>query len=293
MDDLAAVLKQTREHHGLSRAQLAAKCRVSDRQIARIESGETKNPHQHTRTELARALQELTKDEPSERAEAAPPEVSETATVGGKFLPELRLAFDLVQHRYGWNEQRLIALAPLMFVLLAERCIVWQEQRLADLQVQLGCLDELLSRRLRRIVRQDETLRPVDVRHQHGLPQHFRATFGEFLSTLAADIPIGRAEPVLTNRWSGPQGRICDEDLRRITGGSSEAQWALAYGDVVLDDIPEELMSDEATPERARWLEGRLSTAVKSMLRRRIENGLPVGPMSIERWSVDAGPPPD
>lgn len=98
---------------------------------------------------------------------------------------------------------------------------------------------------------------------------------------------------MLTNRWSGPQGRICDEDLRRITGGSSEAQWALAYGDVVLDDIPDELMSDEATPERARWLEGRLSTGVRSMLRKRIENGLPVGPMSIKRWPVDAGPPPD
>ena len=279
MDDLAAVIKRTRERYGLSRSQFAEKCWVSPRQIARIESGETKNPHQHTRKRIVLALQDITKDDPPDHAEAAPPpnEVSETAIVDGKFLPELQLAFDLVQHRYGWSEQRLIALAPLMFVMLVERCIVWQEQRLADLQDQLGCLDEQLSRRLRGVVRQDAMLRPVDVHHQRGLPQHFHEIFSEFLSTLAADIPNGRAEPMLTDRWSGPQGRVCDEDLRRITGGSNEAQWALAYGDVALDEIPEELMSDEKTGERARWLEDHLSPKVKSMLRRRAENGLPVG----------------
>ena len=295
LDDLAAFLKQIRELHGLSRAQFAAKCRVSARQIARIESGETKNPHQYTRTRLVSALQELAEDGPPDHAEAGPPpdEVGETAAVGGRFLPELRLAFDLVLHRYGWDERRLVALAPLMFVLLVERCIIWQERRLSDLQDQLGCLDEQLSRRLRRVVRQDEMLRPVDVYHQRGLPRHFHEIFGEFLSTLAADIPAGRAEPMLTDRWGGPQGRVCDEDLRRIAGCSNEAQWALAYGDVALDDIPDELMSDEATPDRALWLERRLSAEVKSMLRNRIEKGLPVGPMSIKWRQADAGPPPD
>ena len=295
MDTIAATVKERRERHGLSRAQFAAECRVSERQIARIESGESKNPRQSTRNKIVRVLEELAKKEPLDDAEAArpPDEVSKTATVGGKFLPELRLAFDLVQHRYGWDEQRLIALAPLMFVLLVERCIGWQEQRSADLQDQLGCLDEQLSRRLRRIVRQDETFGPVDVHHERGLPQQFHVTFGEFLSKLSADIPIGRAEPMVTDRWSGPQGRVCDEDLRRITGGSSEARWALAYGDVALDDIPAELMADESTPERARWLEGRLSTEVKSMLRKRFEDGLPVSPMSIARGPAEAGPPPD
>lgn len=293
MDDLATVLKRTRDIHRLSRAQLAAKCRVSERQIARIEAGETKNPRHHTRMELARALQALTKEPPDGAEAMSPPdEVGETAPVGGKFLPELRLAFDLVQHRYGWNEQRLIALAPLMFVLLVERCIVWQEQRLADLQDQLSCLDEQLSRRLRRFIRQDETLGPVDV-DPHGLPSHFHETFGEFLATLAADIPTGRAEPMLTDRWSGPQGRVCDADLHRITSGSNEALWALTYGDVALDDIPEELMSDQATRERALWLEGRLSTEVKSMLRKRTEAGFPVGPMSTKRWPAGTGPPRD
>ena len=286
MDDFGAVVKQTRERLGLSRMQLAEKSRVSARQIARIESGETKNPNRNTRERISRAFEEQAKDNPPDHAEAALPfnEVSETADVGGKFLPDLRLAFDLVQHRYGWNEQRLIALAPLMFVLLVERCIVWQKQRLADLKDQLGCLDEKLSCRLRRVIDQDAMLRPVDVHHQRGLPQHFHETFGEFLSTLEKDIPEDRAKPMLTGRWGGPQGRICDEDLRSITGGSNEAQWALAYGDVALDDIPEELMSDEKKGERARWLEDRLRAETKSMLRKRIENGLPVGPMSIKRW---------
>ena len=294
LDNLAAVLKRAREIHGLSRAQLAGKCRVSERQIARIESGETKNARQYTTIKLVRALEELAKDVP-DHAEAAPTpvEVSKRVTFDDQFLPEVRLAFDLVQHRYGWSKQRLLALAPLMFVLLVERCIVWQEQRLADLKDKLDRLDEQLSIRLERIVDQDETLRPVDVHQQSGLPQHFYETFGEFLSTLAADIPIDLAEPMLTDRWDRSQGRVCGEDLRRITDGRYEAQWALVYGDAALEDIPEKYMSDEAAPERAQWLEDRLSMEVKSMIRARLEKGLPVSPMAITRRAADAGPHPD
>ena len=294
-DDFGERLKRDRERYGLSRAQLAAECRVTERTIQRIESGQTKNPREHARRELGNALEKLTKAQLLDDAEGAPPpvEVSETAKVGGQFLPELRLAFDLVHRRYGWSEKRLIALTPLMFVLLVERCILWQEQRLTDLQDRLACLDEQLSRRLSSAIRQDQTLNPVDVDTQCGLPERFHETFGEFLSMLAADIPNGLADPMVTDRWSGSQGRVCDNDLQRITGGSNEAQWALVYGDVTLDDIPRELMTDEATPGRGVWLEDRLSAEVKSMLRERHKNGLPVSPMSTQRQRTEAKPPLD
>ena len=87
--------------------------------------------------------------------------------------------------------------------------------------------------------------------------------------------------------WSGPQGRICEAYLDRLTGGSHLARWALEYGDARLDDIPEELRSDEAKGERAKWLESRLSDGAKAMLRERSVRGLPVGLRSIGSWKAD------
>ena len=53
--------------------------------------------------------------------------------------------------------------------------------------------------------------------------------------------------------------RLCSEDLDRITGGSKQARWALASGDVRLSDIPRDLMTQEAKDQRVAWLEDRLS----------------------------------
>ena len=291
-------LRIIREYRHLSRAQLAQACggKISERQIARIESGEIRTTRQNTVKVLADGLRvtpgELTGDRPLPehiRSESRPMEVGETFPVGGKFRPELRLAFDLVRHRYGWDEQRIIALAPLMFVLLTERCIALQAQRLADLNAQLQRFDKQISSRIKAMVGQDSALKSVSIEQDEKLPEHFHQTFGEFLRAFAADIPNGVAEPMVSELWGGPQGRVCEEYLERVTSGSHLARWALEYGDVRLDDIPEELRPDGARDERARWLESRLSDGVKSMLRERGMSGLPIGPRSIENWSGTAG----
>ena len=295
MTEISERLRAIRECRHLSRAQLAQECgrnRITERQIARIESGESRTPRQNTVKVLADGLRveigELTGDSPFPeyvRSESRPMEVKDSFPVGGKFRPELRLAFDLIRHRYGWEEQRIIALAPLMFVLLAERCIGWQRRRLADLDTQLGRFDRQISSRFKAMVSNDDALKDISIGKDEPLPEHFYRTFGEYLRTLATEVPDGVAEPMVTELWSGPQGRICEEYLDRLTGGSYLARWALEYGDARLDDIPEELRSDEAMGERVKWLESRLSDGAKAMLRERGIRGLPVGPRSIEQWS--------
>ena len=297
LTEVSKRLKTIRTSRNLSRAELAQRCganRITDRQIARIETGESRNPRRHTLTVLAEGLRvevgELTGDLPFPdyvQSGPSPMEVGDTSPVGGKFRPELRLAFDLIRHRYGWDEQRVIALAPLMFVLLVERCIGWQKQRLADLNEQLERFDNQLSGRLKAVVKQDETLKDIPAGQDDHLPQHFHRTFGEYLCALAEDLPAGTAEPMVTELWSGPQGRICEAYLDRVTSGSYLARWALQYGDVRLDDIPEALRSDDAKGERAKWLEDRLSDEAKAMLRERSVRGLPVGPRSIGIWNTD------
>ena len=296
MTETSERLRTIRKCRHLSRAQLARACgrnRITERHIARIESGEIGTPRQNTVKVLADGLRvevgELTGDLPFPeyvRTGSRPMEVGDTFPVGGKFRPELRLAFDLIRHRYGWEEQRVIALAPLMFVLLVERCIGWQKRRLADLNEQLERFDRQISSRFKAIVNQDDALKDVPTGPDQPLPEQFHRTFGEYLRALAAELPAGAAEPMVTDLWSGPQGRICEAYLERLTGGSHLARWALEYGDVRLDDIPEELRSDEAKGERAKWLESRLSDGAKAMLRERSARGLPVGPRSIGSWKA-------
>ena len=232
---------------------------------------------------LARHLQvevgELTGDLPLPdfiQSGSRPMEVGDTFPVGGKFRPELRLAFDLIRHRYGWDEQRVIGLAPLLFVLLVERCIGWHKQRLADLNEQLERWDKQIVN--------PEALREISTGEEEPLPEQFHRTFGEYLCALAADISAGAATPMVTELWSGPQGRICETYLDRVTGGSHLARWALEYGDVRLDDIPTNLRSPAAQRERRQWLESRLSDEAKAMLRERSARGLRVGPRSLEAW---------
>ena len=314
MTETSERLRTIRECRHLSRAQLVRAClpkTIAERTILRIESGKIGAPRQHTVKVLANGLRvevgELTGDLPFPeyvRSASRPMEVGDTFPVGGKFRPELRLAFDLIRHRYGWDEQRVIALAPLMFVLLVERCIRWQEQRLADLNEQLERFDRQISSRIKAVVNQDSALKDIPAGGDQPLPEHFPRRFGEYLCALAAELPKGTVEPMVTDLWSGPQGRICEAYLDRLTGNpntsdvSRNARWALEYGDVRLDDIPEKLRSDAAKGERARWLASRLSDRTKAMLQERKERGLPVGPRSIGRWKAgkpgrerEGGPP--
>ena len=113
MTEVSERLRAIRECRHLSRAALAQACgrnRVTERQIARIESGTTKTPRQNTVNARADGLQvevgELTGDLPFPeyvRSGSRPMEVGDTFPVGGRFRPELRLAFDLIRYRYGWN----------------------------------------------------------------------------------------------------------------------------------------------------------------------------------------------
>ena len=226
MTEISERLRTIRECRHLSRAQLARECgrnRITERQIARIESGTIGTPRQNTVNALADGLRvevgELTGDLPFPeyvRSGSRPMEVGDTFPVGGRFRPELRLAFDLIRHRYGWDEQRVIALAPLMFVLLVERCIGWQKQRLADLDEQLERFDRQISSRIKAVVHRDEALKDIPTGQDQPLPEHFHRTFGEYLRALAADLP-----PASPSRWSRSCGAAPRDASARSTSTAS------------------------------------------------------------------------
>ena len=276
MTEIAERLRAIRKLRGLSREQLAHACTpaLTARHIARIESGETRNPRRHTVTMLADSLRvdvgALTGDRPFPehlRSGPQPMEVGDNFAIGGKFGPILRLEFDMIRHHYGWEEKHIIALAPIMFVLLVEGCIAaWQKRRPEKLDAQQE-------------FNPDDVLKRIPTEKDDPFSDQFYGTFNRYLRTLANELPKGTAEPFVNPQSGRPQGRICETYLDRIAG-SNEARWALEYGDVRLDDIPKYLLSDKVKGERTDWLEKRLSVETKDKLREKAEKDLPVGPLS-------------
>ena len=289
-------LHEIRSYRGLSRKQLAEKSLVSEKQIARIETGQINTTRPNTNQRLAQALEVdigvLTGEKPLPvylASEVQPLEVKASAPIGGNFRPELKLAFDLIRHRYGWDVQHIIATAPIMFVLLVERCVLWQRKRMKKLDGFLNNLDEQASLRLREAIDTDAALQDIPAENAP-LPEHFRQTFHDYLCALAADLSPDLVEPMVVQLWSAPQGRVCEKYLTDdITGGSITARWALEYGDAHLDDIPEELRSEEAKGERVKWLESQLREETKQMIGQRWATELPVGPRSIEKLQKGGG----
>ena len=282
-------LKHFRQQRNLSHAQLGEKSQVSTKQIARIEAGKIQHTRKTTNTRLAEALEVhvevLTGEEPVPaylETKVPPRTVEADASIGGNFRPELKLAFDLVRHRYGWDVQRIIAMAPIMFVLLVERCALWQSKRLKKLDECLESLDTQVSLRLRTTIDADAALRDVPAESKP-LPDHFPQTFHDYLCDLAADLSPDVVEPMIAELWSNPQGRVCEKYLTDITGDSIVARWALEYGDAHLDDIPKELWSEEAKGERVEWLENQLREETQLMLWQRRENKNLLGPRAIEK----------
>ena len=135
-------LLKLRRARRFSRAQLAEKSNVSERQIRRLEATQSENHNGRVREttlkRLAKALRVepgvLTGESPlpdSGRAATTPDAIMRTQ-IGAQIAPKARLAYDLARHRYGVSVTEIINMAPLFFVLLAEDSLAWRREKLEE-----------------------------------------------------------------------------------------------------------------------------------------------------------------
>ena len=289
-------LRALREAKRLSRRQLAAKSRVSERQLARLESSR-KAVRSTTFRRIAEALgtdsKELSGPSPLQPMPAPPEDVH----VGLRVSPQLRLAYDLVGARYGPTRKQIVELAPLLFVLLAEGSLAWRKKR-------VGKVDELVDR-LRDLGKDSQlyfakyvediceaadvernSIRTADVlgdkvRGEDFLCELFTeddlygvVPFADYLCSLAEDMGVGGIVDFFPNDtdatvgydtiWGAEPYEVCKDLLGEMTGGSKYARWALVHGDVQLSKIPRDLLKPEAKDARVAWLESKLSDDVRN-----------------------------
>ena len=302
-------LRALRKGKRMSRKKLAERSKVSERQIARIESSATR-VRGTTLARLAKALGEdmetLVGDEPiSPKPPAAPP-----TQWGFRVSPQLNLAYDLVSHRYGPSRRELIELAPLLFTLLAEGSLAWRRQcleqvgeamdRLSDLgkksQLYFANLPHSLSQE--GYATEEMSIAATDLRgdkvRSEGIGFAFFSEddlyavtpFADYLCKLANDLEIsGKVDffpettsdvavgefDMLWGLWGTEPYQVCREELEQIAGESESASSALAHGDVRLSDIPKELMPPDAKDKRVAWLEERGAEGTKRRVKEIID----------------------
>lgn len=143
-------LRDLRERKKLSRRKLADRSGVSERQIVRIEASDTDmTVRPNTIMKLAAALgvnAEMLVDDPTD-LDPEPVPTSQDVQLSIKISSQVRLAYDLVKHRYGTSQKDIINLAPLLFVLLAEGSLAWRRQWLEEAKETLGHLKQLTGER--------------------------------------------------------------------------------------------------------------------------------------------------
>ena len=291
-------LKTLRARKGWARQKLADESKVSARQIARIEDSKTGVAvRENTVIRLSRALKvdrEVLVGNKSLNPVQPVPQTNAEIQLGAKISPHVRLAYDLVKHRYGPSQKDLINLAPLLFVLLAEASLAWRRQYLKEVEEAMDRLMAFGKERSHLYFTYQQTniesglwaeeesidaadLRGDTLRNRDDANLDFAdeslyevTPFADYLFKFSEDLGISGivnfGSGVADDPWGTEPYQICRNELNEITGGSKYARWALEHGDVRLSEIPKELMLEQVEDRRIDWLESKLSDKTREIM---------------------------
>ena len=265
----------------LTRAELARKTGISERHLARIETGDIDVSRQDLKEKLAKALSVGIADlcgitDYIGRLSETEPGAETRTQLSAAVNVHTRLAYALLKRRYGWTAAEIIKLAPVMFALLAEGSLERRRRRLAQLRDSRDKVDEDLKGYLSALSRHcsvEETsvercdLRANEVERDEDPTNVFRSrpdgdSFIDYLTELANDL-LPDDEPAHLRGERRLLARVCREELDKLTDDSILARWALEYGDTDLSAIPESLLQPEAKAQRIEWLESKLRSITK------------------------------
>lgn len=292
-----ACLLSLRQRRGLSRRQLAERSKVNERTIQRLEK-EPQPSRKNTLKRLATALGVkpgvLTGELPLPESGKVPASDSKPPQIGAQIAPKIRLAYDLIKHRYGVSATEIISMAPLFFALLAEGSLAWRREKLEELKESIDRLKNdgfwreynvhlfALTVDNNDIETEEASIDKADLFGEHlldcmtyDLDPSKDNPFVSYLRKLRDELPITGVVDVDSGdlRFGSPlkfpDYDICRDELDGIANASDFAKAALEIGHTRLSGIPEELMAEDAGEERAKWLEDKLAGTLKDLEKKR------------------------
>ena len=286
-------LCRIRNERQLSRQELASKSKVSLKQIQRLEDPKqaSTNVRPLTLRRLATALEveqeELTGEPPM-------PDDPKTVRIGAALEPGVRLAYELIEQRYGVSTWHLINMAPLYFALLAEGNLAWRREELAESRTAIDRAQELADSPRKRFTRhafrasedssyEEQAIErgdlfndPMPADYDFYADEEWDGPFADYLRKLAHDVgnpDLIDLEPYSHGRVRALPGtpgyRIYTEDLLKVAPLGSDAMYALHVAEAALSEIPEGLKGEDAHDDRSKWLEGKLSAKSRQWLSNR------------------------
>ncbi len=288
-------LRYLRKKQKLSLVKLAEKTKrvnppgITEKTIQRLEATSQQNTtvREHTIESLAKALSVepgvLTGELPLPESDDTPADNPDRVQIGAQVAPKTRLAYDLIKRRYSVNATEIINMAPLFFVLLAEGSLAWRREKLKEVEEaydHLMKIDGFWSGGSAYLQHgmdegaggEGESIDKADLFGEH-LDDDFMGTpfdasknnpFTHYLRKLAEELAASGVVDVdsgvlsLASNFKFPHYDICREELDHIANGSPIARICLETGCARLSEIPDELMAEDASEKRAKWLEEKL-----------------------------------
>ena len=270
-------LKAFREKRGLkTQKALAEKCGFSPETVSRWERGWKGRVRSHSRERLTKILgvswDELTRA-PDDKVESA---LSPTVQLNVRVRPEVHTALTLVCLRYRVRPAEVIELAPLLFLITAEKSLTRRRENLhaiedrfeQAIQESRGAAPHLAPAFHRHVdadAAMDDEQVSIDSRdvfcravaEPYDVDDHDPYT--TYLKTLAADLPSGLVEEIVPWYPSGPRYTIAQDTLREVIGISGENEGEQELLDLIWNgqiDLSKVLSKKKNLPqeEYLQWL---------------------------------------
>ena len=295
-------LSTLRKEKRLSRLQLAERAKISERTIQRLENEphRSQKTQEHTLNSLAETLGVetgvLTGELPLPESDEMLADNPDRVQIGAQIAPKTRLAYDLIKRRYGVNVTEIINMAPLFFALLAEGSLAWRRKKLKEAEKafsRLWKIDGFWSGGVAYIEHgmnegtfvEEESIDKADLFGEHlddDMGKPFDSSennpFTYYLRKLANELDISGIVGVdkgvlnIASDFKFPHYNICNDELDRIANGSPIARVCLETGCARLSEIPDELMAEDASEKRAKWLEEKVLDIFKEIHEKEKEN---------------------
>ena len=235
-------LKAARKRRGMSQEQLAETIGCTKDTVSRWERGKSCRVRAHLRKPLCEALGVRW-----EKLTAPPKPSSDTPGVVRINLPismDANASLHLVAERYNVRPRDVLELAPLLFLIVAERSLLERERRLEEFRAKLYEADEQYDDKgahLRALVaapsiaagygldKEDESLEARDIFGRLIEYQHWNegdeGPFVQFIRDLTKNLPKDAVTSI--NSADGDtihNYRIADDTLRECTGISGDGE---------------------------------------------------------------------
>ncbi len=284
---IGSVVKMLRERQNLSQAALGARTNLTKDTLSRLERGKQSGASPRTRETLAKVLGVpvgvLTGELPLPLDEAPKAENlldDRRYQLNIRIDGSIRNAFSLVALHYGIPLSRIVDVAPLLFVLAAEKSLDQRRQRLDDLTEALAKADSIGNN----FPHLAESVAPGYFANESLVAERRSIDAGDILAKRIDDsdhlfLGEGRLkgdyDPELDNPFVSSLRdaaadrikakidafsrdevafKICGADAVKLAGGDGTLAMSILNGWVLVHEIPRELLAETAIDARVEWL---------------------------------------